>query len=164
MFGAIRNNYRNSPSAHADTDLSRSRNLLKTRGATLLLVLVITALGIGIVSWRASLASQAQLPQTTTIDNTVQIPQLPIDAREEQGIVMDLEEQAQSTTTSNTTTNVQVNGETIDLPPSGNGSVYREVISEDGSVTTIDIDMNSSTTGLSKSTNSSTLRLDIQSS
>lgn len=164
MFGTMRNNYSNSPAADADSHLLRSQNSLTKRGATMLLVLIVSAIIVGAVVWRTSSADEAASPQATIIDSTSPTLKQPVSQREEQATVMNPSDQPQPAESPHTTASVKVNGETVDLPASGNGSVHREVVTQDGSTTTVDIDMSSSTTGASTQSNSSSVRIDVQSS
>lgn len=66
----------------------------------------------------------------------------------------------QSTTESNSaeqqsraTANVQVNGQTVPLPPNGNGTVHKEITSDDGSKASVDVTVNSSSSSDSSSFN-----------
>jgi len=159
----MRNNYRTPPAADAEADLSQSRNLPTRRGAVMLLALFASGVIVVAIAWGSSTAIQAPPPQTTVIESTIKTPQLQINEKEEQGITMGPEDQIQPITEPTTTANVQVNGESVDLPPTGNGSIHKEIVSDNGSTTTVDIDMNSSTSGTS-TRGSSSIQLNVQSS
>jgi hypothetical protein len=163
MLGTMRNNYRTPPAADAEADLSQSRNLPTRRGAVMLLALFASGVIVVAIAWGSSTAIQAPPPQTTVIESTIKTPQLQINEKEEQGITMGPEDQIQPITEPTTTANVQVNGESVDLPPTGNGSIHKEIVSDNGSTTTVDIDMNSSTSGTS-TRGSSSIQLNVQSS
>ena len=163
-----------STEAQAKPSQLDSRHLGMTKkgeAALILLVTAIVVLGtIGLVSTRNGSPGQAstQSPATTTTTASS------LSAISQSAVTQDLQSSgtkatgveapasAATTSEASSSTSVHVNGQSIELPKGGNGSVHKEIITDDGGKTTVDIHVDSDTASLGP--NSSSLNLNIQSS
>lgn len=124
----------------------------------LLVLLLVPAVVHSSVKQQSVSVSHAESPVSLPSKSSSQPPALP--ASSQAAVQVN-----QSTTKSNgagpqptTSANVQVNGQTVPLPPNGNGTVHKEITSGDGSKTSVDVTVDSSS-----SSDSSTFNLNVTS-
>ncbi len=155
MPGIVRKTNQVSTANGVDFSHTQGHNLLSSRGAVMLLILLLLAVGLAAVQWRTSETQRMAIPTASSYARSYQLEQ-PL--QEERGTTM---ESAQSNNPT-TKVDVEVNGKSIDIPVNG-GTVHKETVSNDGTKTTVDVKFDSSATGSSVQSRS-TFQLNVQSS
>lgn len=138
-----------------------SQNIVSKQGAVMLLILLVAFLGYSLLVWNLANAEQRTIQQTQPLTSSAKRIAPTNNATNEPAINNNPESTADTSRSapvinngsSDVTTQVEVNGQPIAVPQ--NGSVHKEVVSDDGSKTTVDINVNSSTDATSARSHSS---------
>ncbi len=155
MPGIARKTNQVSTANGVEFSRTQGHNLLSSRGAMMLLILLLLAVGLAVVQWRTSETQRMAIPTVSSYTRFYQSESL---IQEDRGDIM---ESTQSNEP-NTKVDVEVNGKSIDVPVNG-GMVHKEAVSNDGTKTTVDVKFDSSTMGSSVQ-GQSTFKLNVQSS
>jgi hypothetical protein len=123
-----------------------------------LLILLLFAIGLTVVYRRTSEAQRMAQPATNSYTRPHQ-PAAPIN--KDEATVMESTESSDQNMRPSISADVQVNGQSVNVPENG-GTVHREIISSDGTKTSVDVKLDSSTSASSVQ-GQSTFNLNVQS-
>lgn len=155
---------------------ARSLHMPSRLGAIVLLILLLAIFAAGAQAWRlqTSLSHQHQAPAaTSSIQGAVPQPTIlnkddtSLDVEDSQGggkePLPNGDQNTSPDASSHVSNSVTVNGQSIPLPSDGKGTVHKEITSENGSKTTVDINVDSNSSS-SKSSSSMNLNVDSRQS
>jgi hypothetical protein len=137
-----------------------SQNIVSKQGAVMLLILLVAFLGYSLLVWNLANAEQHTTLQAQPLTSSAKRI-APTNNATNEPAINNPESTANTSRSasvinngsSDVSTQVEVNGQPIAVPQ--NGSVHKEVVSDDGSKTTVDINVNSSTDAASARSHSS---------